>query len=459
MTDIQYIKAFQNNFTGNTIRQSWAFTTPERGYLFQPDNGTSVLLAEELVKEYINGYVSPELEFRLAQRGFTAVKGRSTFTTPDIPRPTFFMIDLTRACTNRCAYCFRQLEQTAFIADEMLERITEYIILYCRDSGLRNIPVQPWGGEPLLAWGKIMQIQDKLEKQGIIPRILIETNGVAVTKQIAQEAHRRGIKMSISIDGPEEIHDRQRKLYNGQGSFRQARQGLEILREYGYGHEVGCVCVITRNSLSYIREITEFLVSDLHFTRVKMNMVKDNPVMREKGLCLREQEIPDFERTLLQTVCDINRRGYSFGECNLIDRLHNLLTRRTINFCNSRGCQAGNRMLSFGMEGGIYPCDLTDEPGLRYGTVQDSRDPCQLLHHQSTHFFRRKKENTGCTDCPWKIFCGGGCTTVRLRGNPGCIDTADCIRNRTLYPLLIDLILNEPELIKSITANEIEIRL
>lgn len=181
--------------------------------------------------------------------------------------------------------------------------------------------------------------------------------------------------------------------------------------------------------------------------------------MREKGLCLREQEIPDFERTLLQTVCDINRRGYSFGECNLIDRLHNLLTRRTINFCNSRGCQAGNRMLSFGMEGGIYPCDLTDEPGLRYGTVQDSRDPCQLLHHQSTHFFRRKKENTGCTDCPWKIFCGGGCTTVRLRGNPGCIDTADCIRNRTLYPLLIDLILNEPELIKSITANEIEIRL
>lgn len=65
--------------------------------------------------------------------------------------------------------------------------------------------------------------------------------------------------------------------------------------------------------------------------------------------------------------------------------LHNLTTRRPVSFCHSRGCQSGYRMLSFGMDGGLYPCDLTDIEELKLGDIESSLDLLEIVGGQKIH--------------------------------------------------------------------------
>ena len=425
--------------------------------LLQPATGATLLVSRELGARIAGGSRAPELLRVLASRGF-ALGGTLCAAVPKTADPRFFMVDLTRACSNRCSYCFRQLRQTEHIDDEMLDCIIDKIIGYCRESGFTRISLQAWGGEPLLAWDSIRWMQDTLRGASIDARILIETNGVSVTPAIAREMYARGILCSVSIDGPASVHDCNRLLMGGGGSHAAALRGFKLLRAAGYGRQIGAVCVVTRGSLSCLPEIVAYFASGLKLPRVKMNIVKDSPGMRDKSLCLTSDDVARFWRTLLHELTELNRQGVSFGESTVVGLLHNLTTHRPVSFCHSRGCQSGYRMLSFGMEGGVYPCDLTDYPEMRLGDVRLAEGLADMVSRRAaSHPFLSMTLPAACAVCPWRVFCGGGCTSMRLQGGGGDSDPADCIRNRTLYPLLIELILNEPQIVSSLTGGEVVI--
>lgn len=56
------------------------------------------------------------------------------------------------------------------------------------------------------------------------------------------------------------------------------------------------------------------------------------------------------------------------------------------------------------------------------------------------------------------FFCAGGCVSMRLlESKVSEPNSPDCIRNRIIYPKLIELILNEPHLISLMTNGVISI--
>jgi uncharacterized protein len=455
----QYIHPFVNS-SKTIFDGGWLFSSLSYSYLFNYRKGTSLLLSNDLVEHFKKEYLPNDLEIKLIQRGFITVDNVEAIDSQERIMPTFFLIDLTKSCNCRCIYCFRDLNQSESITTEKLDDVLSYIVAYCKKINLRKITIQPWGGEPLIKWNEIKRIQDVILENGIEVDILLETNALLLTKEIAKEAFSRKIKISISIDGFEKIHNEHRKLYNGKDSFKAIMENLHHLYEVGYRNNIGVVCVATSKSLPYIENIIDYIAFDLKMPRIKINMVKDNPMIKQKNLCIENKDIPSFQQRILTKIVDINNSGTSFGESNIVDRLHNLLSRKALNFCNSRGCQAGKRMLSFGLDGGIYPCDLTDNKELMLGTIYDNREliPTLQKNRQQSHPFFVSKKNENCKTCLWNIFCKGGCTTAMLNnGKNQVVDMADCIRNQILYPLLIELMLSRPHLIKSITGNEIKI--
>ncbi len=461
MVSQQYIMPFEApanmRFVGG-----WLFSSSGMTYLFNPVAGSSLVLPDEFAEPLTKGVIPESLELKLTQRGFITMEGVEAVEVGREARirPGFFLIDLTKSCNCRCLYCFRDLHQQKSIAPQTLDDILSHIVSYCKQTGLKRITVQPWGGEPLLRWTEVKRIQDVIRDAGIELDLLLETNALSLTEEIAREAFSRNIKISVSIDGFEQVHDGHRKLRGGGNSFATVMANLQHLSSAGYGGQFGVVCVATSHSLACVERIIEFFAVELGIPRVKINMVKDNPVMRSKELCIAKEDIPDLQRRILAKVVELNAAGISFGESNIVDRLHNLLTRKTRNLCNSRGCQAGKRMLSFGMDGGIYPCDLTDAGELKLGNIYDDEGLTDLLERNRAqgHPFFVDREKADCRVCPWHIFCRGGCTaTMFHHGERGGVDESDCVRNRTLYPLLVDLILTRPHLIASITGNEISV--
>lgn len=434
------------------------YNSQDSSFLLQPSTGATLLVAPKLGQHIIDGGHEDELLKILSARGFSidnVIKNPNNEKKID---PRFFMIDFTKSCNNRCTYCFRKLQKAEYIDSAILNNIIAKIIEYCKEYNIKKISLQPWGGEPLLAWKSIFQMHDMLNNAGIDVRILIETNGSSITSEIAKELYIRNILCSVSIDGPAFIHNQNRLLINGKGSYNTSIRGFNLLREAGYGNKIGVVCVITRNSLTHLHEIVDFFVKELKISRVKMNIVKDSSQMSDKSLCLKPEDISYFWEQLLNKLISINENCISFGENTIIAMLHNLTTQRPMSFCHSRGCQSGYRMLSFGMDGGIYPCDLTDYPELKLGNISSTDGLKTIVSHQmQSHPFLKLQLPDKCSDCNWKIYCGGGCKSMRLYNKRNEPDQADCIRNNTLYPLLINLIINKPKIIKSLTGGEISI--
>ena len=114
-------------------------------------------------------------------------------------------------------------------------------------------------------------------------------------------------------------------------------------------------------------------------------------------------------------------------------------------------------LLAIDGEGYIYPCDLTDYPDERIGSIFNNIELLEMIScaTKKSSFFASKMSDK-CQQCPWSFFCRGGCTVhVKSMGLPaGAVDPVNCVSNRVLYPAIINLILNDPEIIdKMIVGN------
>ena len=69
----------------------------------------------------------------------------------------------------------------------------------------------------------------------------IQTNGTLLTDEWREIAARPEVNFCLSIDGPEELHDKRRKFRSGTGSFRRAYEGLRRMQEWNFPFQIICV--------------------------------------------------------------------------------------------------------------------------------------------------------------------------------------------------------------------------
>lgn len=62
-----------------------------------------------------------------------------------------------------------------------------------------------------------------------------------------------------------------------------------------------------------------------------------------------------------------------------------------------------------------------------------------------------------CNHCDWYVFCKGGCTVraMSIGKRPPHIDEIECSVNLSLYPALIKLILEKPQIVNRFLNEEV----
>ena len=301
-------------------------------------------------------------------------------------------------------------------------------------------------------------MDDLFKKSGLEPLISIETNASLITEKLAKEASERNIRLGVSIDGFDCIQNTHRPMISGQPSFDKVIRGINIISKYENLKNFGVVSVLTSKSFPYLEKIIEFFAVDLGITTFKLNLVKDNPVMKDAGLCLSEEQIAMSQKILINKLVELNDRGYFITELNVQEKLMNLLVRSKSNICTSRGCMGGTKMIAFDQDGLIYPCDITDYKEEAIGNVHDGGDLIELVKSAkcSRDFFNTKIIET-CNTCSFHFFCKGGCTTaIKYKlGRVEGVDYQECIANKNLYPELINLILTNPKSVYNLTRKRV----
>lgn len=122
---------------------------------------------------------------------------------------------------------------SSFLSQENEDFLAQRISEYTSEQNLSRILIIYHGGEPLLAGiGTIERITNKI-RSGVSYAtdvdFSIQTNGTLLTEDILDSLELLNISVSLSIDGPELVHDVHRVDHAGRPSFRKTEDALKML--------------------------------------------------------------------------------------------------------------------------------------------------------------------------------------------------------------------------------------
>ncbi len=173
------------------------------------------------------------------------------------------VIQPTPFCNIDCAYCYLpNRTDKRRLAPELGEKIFERLFQFptVRD----RVGVVWHAGEPMVL--PVRYYEDMFTR---IARLAggrvdvmhsFQTNGTLLNDAWCDLVEKWGVNLGLSIDGPAEFHDINRKYRNGTGSFAAAHRGLQVLKRRGTPFFV--ISVLTIDSLQHPDRMFEFYDSE-----------------------------------------------------------------------------------------------------------------------------------------------------------------------------------------------------
>lgn len=129
----------------------------------------------------------------------------------------FLYIAPTMKCNSRCFYCFEEGNKNyGKMSVETEEKLVKFITLHKK----QEILIVWFGGEPLLAFDRILSICKKLNENNVIFSSELITNGSLLTPSIIENLSLLSLAyIQTSLDGLCEDHDKRRVFKDGKSSF------------------------------------------------------------------------------------------------------------------------------------------------------------------------------------------------------------------------------------------------
>lgn len=133
-------------------------------------------------------------------------------------------IAITRACNFDCSYCFEGNRT----GKPMNEEVEEKLLRFIRSHQGRGLHIVWYGGEPLLAFDRILSIDKKLKEMSRPYDASMITNGYLLTPEKAAMLNELNINyLQITLDGGRDTHDSRRYLKSGGRTYDTILENIE----------------------------------------------------------------------------------------------------------------------------------------------------------------------------------------------------------------------------------------
>jgi len=206
-------------------------------------------------------------------------------------------IEVTTHCNSACLHCFAHAgisKRSSLSVDLVKEIIAEGY-----NTGYRHLHIT--GGEPLL-WEGLFEALDYAFGMGY-KTVSMNTNGTLLTEDVnSRLAAYDGLSISVSLEGPEALHDRLR----GEGSYRRTVRGIEKALEAGID-----LVIFTTACKGLLPDLPHF-ADDLYseFPSIKCLTLIQLFSVTDDVFALSEELLePDDFLQLVQTVSLLNLYG------------------------------------------------------------------------------------------------------------------------------------------------------
>ena len=242
---------------------------------------------------------------------------------------------ITNRCNLNCRYCSWPKKPTKEIDTEQAIKLVDQMI----DAGTRHLVFS--GGEPLLR-DDLERIVDRCIEKGIT--LSLNSNGLLVPKNI--ELIKKLSTLQLSIDGPEEIHDKHR----GRGAFSALEKATEVAKRHRV--KISFNSTLTKHNVGHVKWLVDY--AKTHGALVDFQPVSDVHA-EQKVIKLLEPPHEQYTRAIEQ-INDLKKHG-----APVANSLPCLLHLKKYPAPTKIKCSAGRLITRIDPEGFLFPCNQLRE--------------------------------------------------------------------------------------------------
>jgi uncharacterized protein len=412
------------------------YTLIDGEYLVTNDIGDFMFLSSGDFEKLISGGLDPESETckEIKQKDFLLSDADSDTMAERYRRKNDFLnfgahlhiIILTLRCNQNCVYCHasrKDMDKKEYdMSLNTAKKVTDMVF----ETTSPIVIVEYQGGEPLANFETLQFITDySIEKNRIAHKklgITLVSNLSLMDEEKMKYLLDKNITICTSLDGPEELHNKNR-VFSGGNAYQEAIGWIKrINEEYkkrGFEEEiyhVDALVTTSRFSLPHCKEIIDTYIEHgikaIHFRFL-------NPfggaAKSARNIDYSAEEYLEYYRTALDYIIDLNLKGTDMLERTAAIFLSKIFGEEDPNFLDLRSpCGAGIGQLAYNYDGKVFTCDearmlyeMQDDIFLIGDVKTDNYE--DIMKHDALRSLTVASCLDclpGCSDCAFKPYCG-----------------------------------------------------
>ncbi len=330
-----------------------------------------------------------------------------TKTISEFPLNTL-VLNVNTGCNLSCSYCYKEdLDKPSAGRKMTLETAKQSIEMLLQESPDEDrYNIVFFGGEPLSNFSLIVEVVNYAERRfaqfNKPVDFTMTTNATLLTEEIVDWLNEHRFGLSVSMDGPKAIHDKNRITVGGQGTYDVVSRKARMLLSRYRSRPIGARVTLTKG-ITDIERIWRHLHQELGFAEVGFAPVTSGDI---SAFNLSYQELGEV-------FANMKRLGEFYLEEALAHRnigfsnMHQLLTDLHEGNKKALPCGAGVAMLAVDHKGDLNLCHRFTGSDLNtFGDVQTGMDKPALAEFLQQ---RLDRTDTGCASCRIRNLCSGGC--------------------------------------------------
>jgi len=423
---VSYYPRYEKGCTGKKNELLSNFVRPYKvgdKTLVISDNGAWAVLDNQQYKKVTSGELKKDdaLFKDLESRGVIWTSGNVSDVARDYKRRKQFLFQGTSLhiviptfrCNHKCLYCHSNARPEEKDGFDMDEETAKKVVDFIMQSTSDYIKIEFQGGEPLLNFPIIKVIIEyatkKAEEKEKVLSFDIVTNFSLMDDEKMKYLIKRDVGLCTSLDGPKELHNKNRVLAYGKTKDSHAKVEYwirKVKEEYKY-EKINALMVITKHSLPLWKEIVDEYVR-LGLDRIWFGFV--NPLGNAQSnwdkIGYTAEEYVDFWGKALDYII---KSDIDIREMSASIMMKKILTKSDPMYVDLQSpCGAVIGQMAYDHKGDIYTCDegkMYEEFKLgnvgthSYKDILTSPKACTMVASSTN-------DTTACDSCAWKPYCG-----------------------------------------------------
>jgi uncharacterized protein len=325
------------------------------------------------------------------------------------------------ACNLACDYCFFRRKAALYpdsrfrMSEEVLEA---YVCQYIQAQRGPEVMFSWQGGEPTLMgldfYRRAVAVQHQFQRPGQVVVNSLQTNGILLDEEWCRFFRNNNFLIGLSLDGPEEVHDRFRRDKGGNATFEAVMRAVRLLSKHGVEFNI----LTTVNAANQARplEVYRFLRNE-----VGARFLQFIPVIeRTESGGVSEHSIGprQWGRFLIEIFEEWVRRDVGRITVQIFEAALAAWLGAPPPLCMF--AETCGRALVVEHNGDVYACDHFVDREHSLGNLLETPLVALVNQSEQVRFGLNKRDRLPrfCQDCEVRFVCQGECPKNRFAATP-----------------------------------------